>query len=116
MGNATELSRKSLRRDQLLELHFSVWPEPPPEMLKLPGVAKWWNEMKLVTRQVPLAAIAPAGPVMTYVPPPTARPLPGSQPPLPDIVIVDPSGLFARAVPSEWYRTVCGLSGSPRNS
>ncbi len=47
MGNATELSRKSLRRDQLLELHFSVWPEPPPEMLKLPGVAKWWNEMKL---------------------------------------------------------------------
>lgn len=47
MGDATQLSRSSLRRDQVLELHFAPWPEPPPEMLKLPGVSKWWTDMKL---------------------------------------------------------------------
>lgn len=47
MGDATQLSRKALRRDQLLELHFADWPEPPEQMLKLPGVKDWWDKMKL---------------------------------------------------------------------
>lgn len=45
---AQQLSRTALRRDQILEVQFSPWPEPPPEMLRLPGVQTWWNEMKLV--------------------------------------------------------------------
>jgi len=48
MASDTDLSRISLRRDKVLELQFSTWPEPPPEMLKLPGVATWWAQMKLV--------------------------------------------------------------------
>lgn len=44
---ATDLSRKSLRRDQVLEIHFAPLPEPPPNMMKLPGVADWWAQMKL---------------------------------------------------------------------
>lgn len=47
MATAKDISRKSLRRDQVLEVHFMPWPEPPPNMLKLPGVAEWWNGMKL---------------------------------------------------------------------
>lgn len=47
MGDAKQLSRTSLRRDQVIEIHFAPWPDPPQEMLKLPGVAKWWDLMKL---------------------------------------------------------------------
>ncbi len=45
---ATDLSRKSLRRDQVLEIHFAPLPEPPPQMMKLPGVSEWWSQMKLI--------------------------------------------------------------------
>lgn len=44
---AIDLSRISLRQDQILELHWSPLPEPPPNMMKLPGVAEWWAQMKL---------------------------------------------------------------------
>lgn len=47
MADARQLSRISLRRDQILEVQFTNWPDPPPEMLRLPGVQKWWDEMKL---------------------------------------------------------------------
>lgn len=47
MPTKTDLSRISLRRDQVLEIHFDKIPEPPAEMLKLPGVAAWWASMKL---------------------------------------------------------------------
>lgn len=47
MSKAQTLSRTSLRRDQILEVHFAPLPEPPPEMLKLPGVSQWWERMKL---------------------------------------------------------------------
>lgn len=47
MATDLDISRKSLRRDQVLEVHFLPWPEPPPNMMKLPGVADWWNQMKL---------------------------------------------------------------------
>jgi len=45
MGDSISLSRHSLRRDQVLELHFAQLPTPPAAMLKLPGVAEWWREM-----------------------------------------------------------------------
>lgn len=48
MGDERTLSRLSLRRDQVLEVHFDKLPDPPPEMMKLPGVASWFNSMKLV--------------------------------------------------------------------
>jgi len=47
MGDALQLSRTSLRRDQVLEIHFAPWPDPPANMMKLPGVQEWWNQMKL---------------------------------------------------------------------
>lgn len=47
MGDERTLSRLSLRRDQVLEIHFDKLPDPPPEMLKLPGVSAWWQSMKL---------------------------------------------------------------------
>ena len=47
MGNALALSRKSLRHDQILELNFEKIPEPPVEMLKLPGVRSWWETLQL---------------------------------------------------------------------
>lgn len=48
MSVATDLSRKSLRKDQVLEIHFSPIPEPPPEMMKLPGVRAWFEQLKLM--------------------------------------------------------------------
>lgn len=53
---ATDLSRKSLRRDQVLEIHFDQLPEPSPNMMKLPGVAEWWAQMKL-TRERDVQAL-----------------------------------------------------------
>lgn len=47
MGDPLELSRRSLRQDQILELHFPPWPEPSPEMMKLPGVSAWWTQMRI---------------------------------------------------------------------
>jgi hypothetical protein len=37
----------SLRRDQVLQIAFDKLPEPPPELLKMPGMASWWNALKL---------------------------------------------------------------------
>ena len=48
MSKAIDLSRRSLRKDQLLEIHFSPLPEPPPEMMKLPGVRVWFQQLKLM--------------------------------------------------------------------
>lgn len=47
MGDARTLSRLSLRQDQIIELNLDRLPEPPPSMMKLPGVASWFNQMKL---------------------------------------------------------------------
>jgi len=47
MAAAQQLSRIALRRDQILEVQFGNWPEPLPEMLRLPGIQTWWNEMRL---------------------------------------------------------------------
>jgi hypothetical protein len=47
MGDARQLSRFSLRQDQILELNFEKIPEPPSEMLKLPGVRSWWETLQL---------------------------------------------------------------------
>ena len=48
MGDARQLSRKSLRGDQLLEFHLEPMPEPPPAMLKLPGVREWYASLRLM--------------------------------------------------------------------
>lgn len=47
MGDTRQLSRLSLRQDQIIELNLDRIPEPPPEMIKLPGIASWFNQMKL---------------------------------------------------------------------
>lgn len=41
-----ELARISLRGDQVLELNLDKLPDPPPQMMKLPGVAEWWIGVK----------------------------------------------------------------------
>ena len=52
MGNARQLARISLRPDKVLEPpHMPAWPEPPPAMLKLPGVNEWWSNMRRVREQ-----------------------------------------------------------------
>ena len=43
----TDLSRLSLRKDQILELNLAKLPDPPDGMMKLPGVARWWSDMIL---------------------------------------------------------------------
>lgn len=48
MGDARALSRQSLRSDQILEFNFDKMPEPPPQMMKLPGVAEWFNSLRLM--------------------------------------------------------------------
>lgn len=48
MSKATDLSRRSLRRDQILEIHFSPLPEPPPETMKLPGFRAWFEQLKVM--------------------------------------------------------------------
>lgn len=45
---ALALSRRALRLDQVLEIHFSPLPEPPAEMMKLPGVRAWIDQLKLM--------------------------------------------------------------------
>jgi hypothetical protein len=47
MSKANELSRRALRHDQPLALEFAPWPDPPPNMMKLPGVSEWWAQMRL---------------------------------------------------------------------
>lgn len=44
---ARKLSRLKLRSDQLVEIHLDKMPEPPPEMIRLPGVAAWFSGMRL---------------------------------------------------------------------
>lgn len=48
MADARTLSRTALRRDQVLEINWTPWPDPPPELLKVPGFNSWWLQMKLV--------------------------------------------------------------------
>jgi hypothetical protein len=47
MPTSKQINRIALRKDQVLEVQLGPWPEPPPEMLKLPGIQAWWLEMKL---------------------------------------------------------------------
>jgi hypothetical protein len=47
MSTAKDIRRLALRTDQVLEIHLSDWPSPPPALLKIPGVVDWWNQMKL---------------------------------------------------------------------
>lgn len=52
MGDARQLSRTALRRDQIVQVELDRKPEPPPAMMKLPGVAEqfareqlWWERV-----------------------------------------------------------------------
>ena len=47
MADARQLSRKSRRRDAVLELHLPPFPDPPATLTKIPGVSDWWREMQL---------------------------------------------------------------------
>ena len=46
MPTSLQVSRIALRKDQVLEIQWTPWPEPPPEMIKLPGVREWWQAMR----------------------------------------------------------------------
>lgn len=73
MSKAIELSRRSLRRDQILELHLSQLPEPSPQLLKMPGFADWFQQLKLMRERDMqalerlVANIGGAGPVADAV-------------------------------------------------
>ena len=45
MGDARQLSRLAVRADLIREIQLNRLPEPPPEMLKLPGVKLWYEAM-----------------------------------------------------------------------
>jgi len=47
MGDPIELSRRAIRNDLVVEVLLDRWPEPPPEMLRLPGVAQYANAIRL---------------------------------------------------------------------
>lgn len=47
MGDARELSRRSLRAGQVTEVLLDRLPLAPPEMLKLPGVSRFMEDMRL---------------------------------------------------------------------
>lgn len=47
MGDARELSRRSLRAGQVTEVLLDRLPNAPPEMMKLPGVARFMEDMRL---------------------------------------------------------------------
>lgn len=51
MTKAQMLSQRSLRRDQTLEFHLSPLPDPPDEMLRLPGVRAWVDSLKLMRQR-----------------------------------------------------------------
>jgi len=69
MSKTTDLSRRSLRRDQILEFRLAPLPEPPPEMMKLPGVARWWEQMVLMRRRDTEALYALINNLQVNVPP-----------------------------------------------
>jgi hypothetical protein len=48
MPSSTDLSRLSLRNDQVLELHLSPLQDLPPEAAKLPGIKAFWDQMRLM--------------------------------------------------------------------
>lgn len=48
MSKALDLQRKSLRRDQVLEIHFAPIPEPPAELLRMPGMRAWFDQLRLM--------------------------------------------------------------------
>jgi hypothetical protein len=48
MGDARQLSRISLRQDSVLSFRLSPLPEPPEEMMKLPGVSKWFEQLRIM--------------------------------------------------------------------
>jgi hypothetical protein len=47
MGDPIELSRRSIRQELITEVLFDRLPEPPEEMLRLPGVRRWFSAMRL---------------------------------------------------------------------
>jgi len=51
MGSERQLGRIALRGDQVLEFKWPPFPVPPEEMLKLPGVRAWVQEMQLTNKR-----------------------------------------------------------------
>src|SRR5215208_4979835 len=60
------------------------------------------NETKSVTCHDPSDLTSPEASSMVYCPPPRADLLCGSHPPLPERVILEPSGALAKGWPLEW--------------
>ena len=48
MGDSRQLSRLSLRTDQVLEFHWGPLPELPAEAAKLPGLRAWYDQLRLM--------------------------------------------------------------------
>jgi hypothetical protein len=48
MPTATDLSRLSKRRDQILEAQFDRFPDAPPQLMRLPGFHEFYESMRLM--------------------------------------------------------------------
>lgn len=48
MADEATLRRISKRHDQVLEVQWAPWPEPPAALMRIAGVSQWWAEMRLV--------------------------------------------------------------------
>lgn len=47
MADEATLRRISKRQDQVLEIQWGPWPEPPATLRRIAGVDEWWQQMKL---------------------------------------------------------------------
>lgn len=57
MGNPLQVSRTARRNDRVKEFILSPLPNPPEQMMKLPGVREWWDQMVL-TRERDVQSIS----------------------------------------------------------
>jgi hypothetical protein len=48
MADEATLRRISKRQDQILEIQWAPWPDPPPALMRIAGVSEWWQQMRLV--------------------------------------------------------------------
>lgn len=47
MADEATLRRLSKRKDMVLEIQWAQWPEPQPQLLRMPGFNEWWLQLKL---------------------------------------------------------------------
>lgn len=48
MPTNVNVERLALQKTRVTELHWAQWPDPPPGIMKFPGMVEWWAQMKRV--------------------------------------------------------------------